>query len=315
MNLNILLLGGAKRVSMARMLIDAGHKRGIDVGIYSYELTELVPVSVVGTALVGRRWNDPEIYKHLREVADAYHIGAMVPFVDGAVGVAAKFVRFYDDVYAPVSSPELAETFFDKCAAATAFEEAGLPVPQTYRHGKPTFPLIAKPRHGSASKGIEIIESVNEFRRIISERQDYLIQTYYPERDEYTVDCFVGRDGRILSVSPRQRMEVVGGEVINTMTIDDPEIVACSRQALAKLGLRGAVTIQFLRDRESGKLMIMEINPRFGGGCVCSVHAGADLPGMVIDEAAGLSTTPTQHLRSRTLMTRYFQEVVFQLGS
>lgn len=313
MALNILLLGGAKRVSMARMLIAAGHDRGVEVGIFSYELTPLVPVASVGTVVEGRRWNDPEIYKHLREVADTKGINAMIPFVDGAVGVAAKFAQIYKDVYAPVSSPEIAETYFDKCAAAEAFERAGLPVPATYRHGKPTFPLIAKPRHGSASKGLEVIESVNEFRRVIAVRSDYLIQTYFPEREEFTVDCFVDKEGNALCVSPRERLEVVGGEVVNTMTVDDPEITSVSRTALERLGLRGAVTLQFLRDMATGRLMIMEINPRFGGGCVCSVHAGADLPGMVVDEALGRKPKPSTSIKPNTLITRYFQEVVFNL--
>ena len=42
---NILMLGGAKRVSMARMLKDAGSRMGLDVELFSYELTpEVIPI-------------------------------------------------------------------------------------------------------------------------------------------------------------------------------------------------------------------------------------------------------------------------------
>lgn len=295
------------------MLIEAGRKRSVDVGIFSYELTAQVPISAVAKVIIGCKWTDPGIYRDLRDVCDRLEIHAVIPFVDGAVGVAARFVETYPEIYAPVASHELADTFFDKCAAAVAFEKVRLPIPATYRQSRPTFPLIAKPREGSASKGIEIIESVNDFRRIIRNRTDYLIQTYYPSRDEYTVDCFVSRTGDVLCVSPRERLEIVGGEVTRTATVNDPEIMAVSRSALMLLELTGAVTLQFLRDRESGKLMIMEINPRFGGGCVCTVHAGGDLPGMVIDEATGRTPTPAVNIRPGTLIARYFQEVVFQI--
>jgi len=36
--------------------------------------------------------------------------------------------------------------------------------------------------------------------------------------------------------------------------------------------------------------MIMEINPRLGGGAVAAVHAGADIPAMIISEALGFET-------------------------
>ena len=83
-----------------------------------------------------------------------------------------------------------------------------------------------------------------------------------------------------------------------------------ARTALSKLELLGAVTIQLIRDLDSGALYIMEINPRLGGGAVCAVHAGADIPGMIIDEARGIVPTGADY-RPGTEIARYMQEVVF----
>ena len=57
--------------------------------------------------------------------------------------------------------------------------------------------------------------------------------------------------------------------------------------------------------------MIMEINPRLGGGVVCSAGAGADIPGCIADEALGFDARPSRAVPG-TEMCRYFEEVIFK---
>lgn len=308
---NILMLGGAKRVSMARLLKKAGAARGLDVTITSYELHADVPIACEGDVIEGLRWNDPGIGAALHEIVIAREIDAIIPFVDPAVAVAARYVDVYGDTFAPVSDRIVCEMMHDKILAADAFERAAIPAPATYRRGKPEFPLIAKPRTGSASKGIKVIENATDFRLVITPADRYVIQEYIARREEYTVDCYVGRSGIVCCISPRLRQEVTGGEVSRTTTVDIPELTLVARNALERLRLKGAVTIQFLRDLDTGRLLIMEVNPRLGGGAVCSVHAGADIPGMIIDEAMGLEPQPCTALRAGTEIARYMDEVVF----
>lgn len=309
--LNILFLGGAKRVSFGRMLIDAGSRMGLDVKIFSYELTSEVPIASIGGIILGRKWNSPDILEHLHQVVKAYRINLILPFVDGAVSIAASYLANFDDgVKSPVINAGKAEILFDKISSAKAFENAGLRIPPTYTGGHPAFPLIAKPRRGSASKGIRVIETVNDFKQLSRQADQYLIQAYYPNREEFTVDCYISQKGEPLCVSPRKRLEVVGGEVSRTQTVDDPEIVEASLMTIDRLDLRGAVTIQFLRNLDDGSLLLMEINPRLGGGVVCSVHAGADIPGLIIKEVLELPLEK-QLPKAGVLICRYFEEVVF----
>lgn len=310
-NLNILFLGGAKRVSIGRKIIAAGERMGIDIKIYSYELSRFVPVAAIGDVIVGLKWSDPGVIEHLHSVVEEYRIGLLIPFVDAAVGIAGTYVNKYNDAWSPVVDPSLAEILFDKLASASAFEEAALDIPETYRSGRPVFPLIAKPRHGSASKGLIVINDIPEFRRIDKVRDEYILQRYYPERQEYTVDCYVDRDGDVMCISPRERLEVINGEVSRTITVDSPELCESALKTIEGLGLRGAVTIQYLRDKETGRLMLMEINPRLGGGVVCSVHAGADIPRLMLEDALGMKSDPIESIRPGTLICRYFEETVF----
>lgn len=308
--MNILFLGGAKRVSMARMFKDAARRLGHnDARIFSYEIETRVPISCEAEVIVGKRWRDPEVYADLHDIVTRNKISVIVPFVDGAVGVAAEYaVRYPGEAFVPASSRETAEMMFDKVRSAEAFENAGLPIPHTYRPGEPCLRLIAKPRHGSASKGIISISSIEALSAI---SDDYLVQERIDNREEYTVDCYASvQTGEPLVCVPRLRIEVVGGEVSRTATFHSDEVEALARRTILAFNLRGAITIQMLRDLDDNRLMLMEINPRLGGGAVCSVHAGADLPRLILSEAAGLQLqAPEWH--PGVEITRYQQEVVF----
>lgn len=308
--INILFLGGAKRVSMARHLIEAGARKRVKVNIFSYELSLEVPIAAVGRVVVGLKWNDPGLIDNLHATVQRHAIDIMLPFVDPAIEVAGRYALRHKDVWTPVVKPAQAAELFDKGESARLFAMHNLPIPETYKGGRPHFPLIAKPRHGSASKGIMIVNNVSDFRRVMT-MDDYIMETYIPKRKEYTVDAYVSQKGELLCVSPRLRVEVLGGEVTRSVTVDYPELTALATRAIKTLKLRGPVTLQFIRDTTDGSLMLMEINPRLGGGVVCSIHAGADIARLLLEEYLGEDPAPIAEVKPGVLICRYFDETVF----
>lgn len=307
----ILMLGGAKRVSLARLFCEAGRQVGVDVCIVSYEIVPTVPIASVGRVVIGRKWRDADVCAHLAETVDRYGVDIVLPFVDGAVEVAARLKSLLDErVFVPVSSERLSHAMFDKAEAAQLFEREGFAIPRTCKAGAAcAYPVILKPREGSASKGIIVARSADEMPEQID---GYLIQEYIADREEYTVDCYVSAiSGEILCTVPRIRLSTSGGEVDRTCTRRIPELVEASRHILSRLGFSGPVTLQFIYDKKARRYLLMEINPRLGGGVVCSVRAGADFPRMILDEASGKAGTPCDDWRDNALMARYFDEVMF----
>lgn len=311
MELKILMHGGAKRVSIARMFLAEAEKAGIDIKLYSWELQPVVPIAEVAEVVVGRRCDDPLLPEQLHDFTLINGINVMIPFIDPAIEVVADYRDTYCGIFAPVGSVDSVKGMFDKVESARLFEVAGLPIPRTYTLDDYAYPIIAKPRFGSASEGIVIINSDEQLSSIAAVAGNYLLQEYIPHREEITVDCYVSQTGEIIAAVPRLRVAVVGGEVSRTVTIDAPEIVELSHRVLKSLNLRGAVTLQFIRDLDSERCMLMEINPRLGGGVVCSVHAGANMPRYIIDEALGRRLTPCSDWRPGVEITRYQQEVTF----
>lgn len=302
-------------MSMARLLNHAAKEAGYADGadIYSYELSTRVPLACVAREIiVGLRWADPDILNDIKRVVEEKSIDIIIPFVDPAVGVAARFGAMCPSMtFIPADNK--ADDMFDKLKSDRLFREASLPVPPAYTPDEVTvddLPLIAKPRRGSASKGIKVIDSLEELRAIAPDAESYLIQKYYPDCTEYTVDCYVTCQGEPYT-SPRIRLETAGGEVVRTITVDDPSVSGMAKELLKATGLKGAVTVQMLRDNSTGRLMIMEVNPRLGGGAVCSVHAGFDLPGAIISEFEGKEVKPMK-AQPKVEMTRYFEEVIFK---
>lgn len=314
-NILIVALGGAKRVNMLVRFSSAARQLGFNVRLVSYELEERVPVAAIADVVIGKRWSDPDLIDNILEVIDSYRNSKkyasviVLPFVDGAIAPAARLIAIRPDIYSPVSPEEVAKNFFDKRVSASLFEAASLPVPETLDPLRPVFPLIAKPRKGSASAGITIARSAEELEALLPSADNYLFQRYIESGEEFTADCFIARDGEILTISPRRRLATLGGEVVDTITVKDEVIDTLSRKAIATFALRGAVSIQFIRDRE-GNTYFMEINPRLGGGATCSVSAGADIPAMIIKESLGMTPDPAQALPGIEAV-RYFEEHIF----
>lgn len=314
--LSFLFLGGAKRVGIGRLFKKAAADLGYEAEIVGYELDRACPLAAIATDIVeGLRWSDTGIFAHIDDTVTRLGIDIIMPFVDSAVGVAAEYAARYPHrkVFVPAPCRKLADKMFDKVAAAELFEQKGLPIPPTYHAGDPCLRLIAKPRFGSASKGIVEINSLQKLYEFQGREDKYLIQERIDNREEITVDCYAEvTTGRIVGVSPRIRLETAGGEAVRTVTVDSPQASALARRAIEETGLRGAVTVQIIHDFDNDRYMIMEINPRLGGGAVASVYAGFNLPAAIIQDALGERPVAAGAAQAGVLTTRFLDDVVFR---
>ena len=308
--IKIMMLGGARRVSMAEQLKRSAERMGCDVKIFSYELIAEVPIAVCAEVIVGLRWSDPDVVDDICRICRENEINILLPFVDGAIEVAARCKDRIPETFVPVPESGLAEIMFDKMEAAKVFKEAGIPIPATYTAINAEMPAIAKPRHGSASRGIQIFNNIDDLMHL-ENLQDYLVQEYIEHNKEYTIDCYISQQDEILVTVPRLRLEIMGGEVTRTITMRRPDLIEKARHVLSKFNFHGPVTLQFLEDSDSGRIMLMEINPRLGGGVICSIFAGAPITDYIIRESLGLDVTPADDWISGTLMARYQKEAIF----
>ena len=307
------MLGAGKRVSFAKHLKKSAKSKNLEICLYSYELTKEVPIDLVSEIIIGLKWNDSNLIKDLSAIIQKKDIQMILAFVDPAVEILPILKHLFPNIYIPCCSSEISQIMFDKKLATLWFKEHSIPIPKTHTCADPfSFPLIAKPRKGSASQGLIIINSSPDLENFYNnfDKDKYLIQEYIANGIEYTVDAFVSQKKEIISIVPRIRLEQAGGESIRSQTVHNIEIETLSKNILQNGDFIGPITLQFIENPKTHNLFLMEINPRYGGAVITSFAAGADTTLCLIDECF---SRPLKKLdwKKNILMTRYFKEVIF----
>jgi carbamoyl-phosphate synthase large subunit len=175
-----------------------------------------------------------------------------------------------------------------------------------------TFPLMAKPRFGSAGLGVELVRDREELALVARRRHELgeiVVQRVAPGV-EHTIDVLADRTGRCVCAVPRRRIEVRAGEVSKGMTVRSAVLEdLAARMCEALPGAHGALNVQVFVDgdvEDPDELAVVEINARYGGGFPLSLEAGADFPRWMLEELLGLpSTAAPDGWRSGLVMLRY----------
>ena len=242
--------------------------------------------------------------KDILRVMNEEEIDILVSNVDPAVSIHGELSKI-SRAASFTSSPAATEICQSKLLFQKYCEAKGLNV--IPRAKADTYPYFRKPEYGAASIGAQLVSNATQD----SESDSKEIRQRYIEGVEYSVDAYISRAGEILGISPRIRISTLGGEVSESMTVADDEIIEKSKEVINVIGLVGPVTIQFIRESKTGDLFLMEVNPRFGGGVVLSIAAGFNFPKLLLSEALGKNLEPINSGNHLT-MRRYFKEHYFE---
>ncbi len=210
-----------------------------------------------------------------------------------------------------VSGPETVAIGRDKRATHDWLVANDLP---TVRQGTPAdvlaepdswrWPLIVKPRAGSAAIGVRVIAAGGR----IEDEPDLIVEEC-AAGVEHTIDLLIRRDGSCPIVVPRRRLEVRAGEVSKGVTVRHDALEALARRAAAALpDAYGVLNLQVFVDGDD--LRVIELNARYGGGFPLAYEAGAHLPEWTIEEVLGRPSTIVDTWRDGLVMLRY-DEAVF----
>lgn len=308
-SLNILFLGGGKRVSLANRFIEAGKKIGKTINVYSYEASEHQPISLVGKVIKGRLWDDPGISADIVNVLINYEIDLLISNVDPALAIHASLKNTHPSALYS-SDIDQVKICYSKIIFQRECERLGLPIIPSW--DGVSFPSLAKPDFGSASQGIMTFNSIQDFEGSRLRSEEYCFQKYI-NGTEFTVDAYVSQGGEIIGISPRVRIQTLGGESVVTETRSDGRIFKLSVTVIEKMNLRGPLTLQFIRECTSDVDYLMEVNTRLGGGVICSIEAGVDIPLMLLNDVCGLENRKVFNAQS-ILMKRFFSEAFYAVN-
>ena len=243
-------------------------------------------------------------------------VGLVVPLndLDLPVLAAAREHFLAQRVFPLVSRPEIVEACFDKLLTASTLTGIGIAAPLTFTSlesalnaigdGRLRLPAFVKPRWGSGSLGVHRCCDPGELalafrlldlqlRRSAFARAGEANVIVQPELrgTEYGLDVVNDLAGRHVAVAVKEKLAMRAGETERARTADVAalrEVGAAIGRALAHVGNLDCDV--FLAPGEAP--VVLELNPRFGGGYPFSRLAGLDLPGAILAWLRGEEASP-----------------------
>ena len=212
--------------------------------------------------------------------------------------------RFEDEgIKILVSNSEVIDITYDKWKTHEFLVSNGFNSPKSFRNyqdvvaaldsGQINFPIVIKPRWGSASIGIEYVHSsdelhhINEVFKLRLGRQsigDHKQQMIYQEKlngIEYGMDVLNDFEGNYVGSLGRVKLNMRGGETDKAESIVNKDLTAIGARLGRSLKHIGTMDCDIFRTDD--KFYVLELNPRFGGGYPFSHEAGCKTCNVYVD--------------------------------
>lgn len=170
--------------------------------------------------------------------------------------------------------------------------------------GEVQFPLIVKPRWGSASIGLYFVDSIADLQSkfeaciqavsqsaliALGAESSIIIQEVI-EGPEYGVDLLYGKDEQFIGFTAKKKLAMRAGETDKAVTVDPAPFTSIVEKISRALPHRGNLDCDFLE--RDGQLYLLEFNPRFGGGYPFTHLSGANHVQMLLDDYQGKTLQP-----------------------
>ncbi len=199
-----------------------------------------------------------------------------------------------------VSDNNVIDICSDKWKTIEFALENNIPVPKTYlyvkdamsdiKSGNVSYPLIVKPRWGSASFGLKVVRSdeglISFFDKCgkdiakshianFGEQNENVIVQEYIVGKEYGLDIFNDLNSKYRGVICKEKLSMRSGETEKSLSVCSLKFEEYANNIATNLRHIGNLDCDFL-ENENG-LFLLELNPRFGGGYPFSHESGGNL--------------------------------------
>jgi len=304
--MNVMLTCAGRRNYLVKSFQDALRGRG---QVFAADASADAPaLSQADKSFVLPLLDHPAYLDTLLALCEEHRVSLLIPLNDLELLLLARHsARFVDVGTLPViSSPEVVRTCSDKWETAKFLKTAGLETPNTYlslanahealARGDAGFPLVVKPRWGSASIGIEYAMDAEELdlnytlamKRLprtswelsAAVPAEYvLLQTYF-DGLEYGLDIVNDLQGNYVCTFVKLKLGMRAGETDRAISVKSEWLEGIGASIGRRLGHIGVLDCDAIV--VGNRCYVLDLNPRFGGGYPFSHVAGANLPAALI---------------------------------
>jgi carbamoyl-phosphate synthase large subunit len=281
--MNILITAASRRIALIRGFqkallesaeggkIVASDADPLSPGLYLTEKHYIVPLS-----------SSPNYKDSIWKICREEKINLIVPTIDEELPFFGKYKNEFSEggVDVLVSGTRPCEICNDKYLTYQFFLENDIPTPRTWLKaevplGNVAYPLFIKPRHGRGSVQAFPVRNEKELLFFLDYVNDPIVQPFLAGR-EFTIDAFCDRNGRCISIVPRERLWIRAGVCDKGRTVKDKRLMDYGIKIAEKLKIVGPANIQCKINGD--EIMFFEVNPRFSGAIQLTMEAGANFP-------------------------------------
>ncbi len=259
---------------------------------------------------------DPAYISALKAIIEEEEISAVISLNDLELPILSKHKEELEALGAKIiiSDPTVISIAFDKWETYTFFKGLGIDTPETYLtlddaltaidKAELQYPVIIKPRWGSASISIDVAENEEELRlayrlqhikvgrSILSNassgdmEKSILIQEKI-DGEEYGIDILNDFEGNHYDSFIRKKMAMRSGETDKAVSVINPKFSKIAKTIAENTKHIGNMDCDFFV--KDDKVYYLELNPRFGGGYPFSHEAGINTPAIYLAWLTGES--------------------------
>jgi len=312
MALNLLFTCAGRRNYLINYFKEAIKGQGL---IFAADMSDTAPAMVdADVALIVPSIYEANYIPTLKSIVKEHSIDAIISLNDLELPILSKHKSDLEstNVKVIVSNENVIDIAFDKIKTFNFIKDIGLKTPLTYttletvksaiNEGKLDYPLVVKPRWGSASIGIDFPETEEELdlgfqlqhiklkKSILSTASEHdldnaiLIQEKM-NGQEYGLDIVNDFEGNYYGTFVREKLNMRSGETDKAVSVIDERFEVLGRIISENLKHVGNLDCDvFVADNQ---LYLLELNPRFGGGYPFSHEAGIDTCSIYIEWLKG----------------------------
>lgn len=310
--INILFTCAGRRNYLINYFKEALNGQG---KIFSTDMDAFAPAMIdADKAIVVPNIYDKNYIYTLKKIIKTHQITAIISLNDLELPILSKHKTELELIGTKViiSNERAIDIAFDKMETFNFIQNIGLNTPKTYttlheakialNDKSLKFPLVIKPRWGSASIGVDFIESEEELdlafvlqqiklkKSILNttSQNDFeraiLIQEKLIGR-EFGMDILNDFEGNYVGTFVREKLGMRSGETDKAISIIDEKFEQLGKTISENLKHIGSLDCDVFES--NNKLYILELNPRFGGGYPFSHEAGVNTAAIYIEWLKG----------------------------
>lgn len=263
----------------------------------------------------------PEVYDSkyveiLLSEARNRKINAIIPLNDLELPILSLNKRSFEEygIEIVVSDKDVIDLCFDKYKTAAFADSLSIERIPTFislneaiefRRKNPECNFIIKPRWGTASIGISYPKNDDELIYQFNLTKEKLLTTFLNEisstdyensvliqqvikGQEYGIDVINNLDRKYEATLIRRKISMRAGETDKAETVNDENLCRIGKEIGEKVRHIGVLDCDMFVD--DGKIYLLEMNPRFGGGYPFSHAAGANVPLAILEWLKGNPT-------------------------